>query len=73
LVERLLIVLYTGPTCKPCKTIKPMVNTFINVLASEVHSVEIDIEKDREIAGAVVVSQIHLCTEMSVHSHVAFE
>jgi thioredoxin reductase (NADPH) len=50
--DRLLVVLYTSPTCGPCKTLKPMVNTVIDEVSSEVHFVEIDIEKDPEIADA---------------------
>jgi thioredoxin reductase (NADPH) len=58
--DRLLVVLYTSPTCGPCSTLKPMVNTVVDELAAGVHFVEIDIEKDPEIAdaaGAFLLSQ----------------
>ncbi|KAH7295043.1 hypothetical protein KP509_27G030200 [Ceratopteris richardii] len=50
--SRLLLVLYTSPTCGPCRTLKPMLNKVIDEYEKELHFVEIDIEEDPEIAEA---------------------
>lgn len=49
---RLLGVLYTSPTCGPCRTLKPMLAKVVEEYDKEVHWVEIDIEEDPEIAEA---------------------
>ncbi|GMH29403.1 hypothetical protein Nepgr_031246 [Nepenthes gracilis] len=49
---RLLCVLYTAPTCGPCRTLKPILSTVIDEFDKNVHFVEIDIEEDQEIAEA---------------------
>ncbi|XP_010554821.1 PREDICTED: NADPH-dependent thioredoxin reductase 3-like isoform X2 [Tarenaya hassleriana] len=49
---RLVCVLYTSPTCGPCRTLKPILNKVIDEFDSNVHYVEIDIEEDEEIAEA---------------------
>ncbi|CAM6103878.1 unnamed protein product [Calypogeia fissa] len=49
---RLIGVLYTAPTCGPCRTLKPILNKVIDEFASDIHFVEIDIEEDPEIAQA---------------------
>lgn len=49
---RLICVLYTSPTCGPCRTLKPILNKVIDEFDNEVHCVEIDIEEDPEIAEA---------------------
>lgn len=49
---RLLCVLYTSPTCGPCRTLKPILSKVIDEFDQNVHFVEIDIEEDPEIAEA---------------------
>ncbi|CAD6216833.1 unnamed protein product [Miscanthus lutarioriparius] len=49
---RLICVLYTSPTCGPCRTLKPILNKVIDEYDEFVHLVEIDIEEDPEIAEA---------------------
>lgn len=49
---RLICVLYTSPTCGPCRTLKPILSKVIDEYDQNVHFVEIDIEEDFEIAEA---------------------
>lgn len=49
---RLICVLYTAPTCGPCRTLKPILSKVIDEYDQNVHFVEIDIEEDPEIAEA---------------------
>ncbi|KAK9154833.1 hypothetical protein Sjap_002313 [Stephania japonica] len=49
---RLVCVLYTSPTCGPCRTLKPILSKVIEEYDQNVHFVEIDIEEDPEIAEA---------------------
>ncbi|KAF8043949.1 hypothetical protein BT93_A2049 [Corymbia citriodora subsp. variegata] len=49
---RLVCVLYTAPTCGPCRTLKPILGKVIDEFDENVHFVEIDIEEDQEIAEA---------------------
>ncbi|KAG0554410.1 hypothetical protein KC19_12G089600 [Ceratodon purpureus] len=49
---RVISVLYTSPTCGPCRTLKPILNKVIDEYSNDVHFVEIDIEEDPEIAEA---------------------
>ncbi|KAJ0099987.1 hypothetical protein Patl1_20480 [Pistacia atlantica] len=49
---RLICVLYTAPTCGPCRTLKPILSKVIDEFDQSVHFVEIDIEEDPEIAEA---------------------
>ena len=48
--DRLLIVKYVSPGCGPCHTLKPILNKVVDEFNSKIHFVEIDIDKDREIA-----------------------
>lgn len=50
--SRPVVVLYTSPTCGPCRTLKPILSGVVNEYAGRVHYVEIDIEEDPEIAAA---------------------
>ncbi len=50
--NRLLMVKYTAPTCAPCHALRPILNKVIEEFADKLHVVEIDIEKDPEIAEA---------------------
>jgi thioredoxin reductase (NADPH) len=47
---RLLIVKYVSPGCGPCHTLKPILNKVVDEFVGKIHFVEIDIDKDREIA-----------------------
>ncbi|EPS72889.1 thioredoxin reductase, partial [Genlisea aurea] len=49
---RVVCVLYTAPTCGPCRTLKPILGKVIDEFDERVHFVEIDIEEDPEIAEA---------------------
>lgn len=49
---RLICVLYTSPTCGPCRTLKPILGKVIDEFDQNVHFVEIDIEEDPEVAEA---------------------
>lgn len=49
---RVISVLYTAPTCGPCRTLKPILNKVVDEYSNDVHFVEIDIEEDPEIAEA---------------------
>ena len=48
--DRLLIVKYVAPGCGPCHTLKPILNKVVDEFDSKIHFVEIDIDKDRDIA-----------------------
>ncbi|KAI8466222.1 MAG: chloroplastic NADPH-dependent thioredoxin reductase [Monoraphidium minutum] len=50
--DRPIAVLYTSPSCGPCRTLKPILGGVIGEYAGRVHYVEIDIEADPEIAEA---------------------
>lgn len=50
--DRIIFVLYTSPTCGPCRTLKPILNKVLDDYAGKIHFVEIDIEQDPEIAQA---------------------
>eukprot|EP00887_Chlorella_sp_A99_P003302 scaffold9.g3302.t1 len=42
--DRPLMVLYTAPTCGPCRTLKPILSKVVDEYAGRVHYVEIDID-----------------------------
>jgi thioredoxin reductase (NADPH) len=48
--DRLLVVKYVSPNCGPCHTLKPILNKVVDEFDGKIHFVEIDIDKDREIA-----------------------
>jgi thioredoxin reductase (NADPH) len=48
--DRLLVVKYVSPGCGPCHTLKPILNKVVDEFDGRIHFVEIDIEKDRDIA-----------------------
>lgn len=50
--DRPIAVLYTSPSCGPCRTLKPIFNSVVDSYAGRLHYVEIDIEADPEIAEA---------------------
>jgi thioredoxin reductase (NADPH) len=43
-------VKYIAPGCSPCHTLKPILNKVIDEFDGKIHFVEIDIDKDPEIA-----------------------
>ena len=48
--NRPLMVKYVSPGCGPCHTLKPILNKVVDEFDGKIHFVEIDIDKDREIA-----------------------
>ncbi len=54
--DRLLTVLYTSPTCGPCRSLKPILNKVVDEYSGKIHLVEIDIAEDPEIAQAAGVN-----------------
>jgi len=54
--DRPICVLYTSPSCGPCRTLKPIFGGVMAEFAGRVHWVEIDIEADAEIAEAAGVA-----------------
>lgn len=54
--DRLLIVKYVSPGCGPCHTLKPILNKVVDEFDGKIHFVEIDIDKDRDIAENAGVS-----------------
>jgi len=48
--DRLLVVKYVSPGCGPCHTLKPILNKVVDEFDNKIHFVEIDIDKDRDIA-----------------------
>ena len=55
---RPLLVIYTSPTCGPCRRLKPMLTSLVEDAgyAADVHYIEIDIEADPEIAEAAGIT-----------------
>lgn len=54
--DRLIVVLYTSPSCGPCRTLKPIFNAVVDEYKGKVHYVEVDIEADPEIAEAAGIN-----------------
>ncbi|GAB5359435.1 hypothetical protein AAMO2058_000543800 [Amorphochlora amoebiformis] len=54
--NRVLAVMFTSPTCGPCRSLKPMLHRLLDEFENEVHFVEIDISKDSDIAEAAGVT-----------------
>lgn len=48
--DRPVIVKYVSPGCGPCHTLKPILNKVVDEFDGKIHFVEIDIDKDRDIA-----------------------
>ena len=53
---RPLLVMYTAPTCGPCRRLKPILSKLVDEYDAAVHYVEIDIEEDPEIAEAAGIT-----------------
>ena len=45
-----ILVIFSSPTCGPCHVLKPQLKRVINELNGKVQGIEIDIDKDQEIA-----------------------
>ena len=45
-----ILVIFSSPSCGPCHVLKPQLKRVINELKGEVQGIEIDIDKDQEIA-----------------------
>ena len=45
-----ILVIFSSPSCGPCHVLKPQLKRVINELNGEVQGIEIDIDKDQEIA-----------------------
>ena len=54
--NRVLLVMYSAPTCGPCRRLKPMLDKVVQEYGEKVHYVEIDIAADPEIAEAAGVT-----------------
>jgi thioredoxin reductase (NADPH) len=50
------MVKYVSPNCGPCHTLKPILNKVVDEFDGKIHFVEIDIDKDRDIAENAQVS-----------------
>jgi thioredoxin reductase (NADPH) len=48
--DRPLLVKYVSPGCGPCHTLKPILNKVVDEFDGKIHFVEIDIQKDPDIA-----------------------
>jgi thiol-disulfide isomerase/thioredoxin len=64
--ERLVTVIYTSPTCGPCRRLKPMITKVIDEYPGKLHYVEIDIEQDQEIATVRAQLTAQPCTLSTV-------
>tara|TARA_Y100000589_G_scaffold87994_1_gene82234 strand:- start:2574 stop:3962 length:1389 start_codon:yes stop_codon:yes gene_type:complete len=45
-----ILVIFSSPSCGPCHVLKPQLKRVINELQGEVQGIEIDIDKDQDIA-----------------------
>ena len=48
--DRLLVVKYVSPHCGPCHTLKPILNKVVDEFEGKIHFIEVDIEKEKDIA-----------------------
>ncbi len=53
--DRLIMVKYVSPNCGPCHTLKPILNKVVDEFNGRIHFVEIDIDKDPDIAESAGV------------------
>lgn len=54
--DRLLVVKYVSPGCGPCHTLKPILNKVVDEFDGKIHFIEIDIDKDRDVAATAGVT-----------------
>ena len=45
-----ILVIFSSPTCGPCHVLKPQLKRVINEFNGKIHGIEIDIDKDQDIA-----------------------
>ncbi len=50
--DRLIMVKYTAPSCGPCRSLKPILNKIVEEFEGRIHTVDIDITQDPDIAEA---------------------
>ena len=48
--KKLILVIYSSPTCGPCHVLKPQLKRIVKEFNGEVLGIEIDIDKDQEVA-----------------------
>ena len=48
--DKPILVIFSSPSCGPCHVLKPQLKRVINELNGEVQGIEIDIDKDQDIA-----------------------
>lgn len=53
--DRLIMVKYVSPNCGPCHTLKPILNKVVDEFEGKIHFIEIDIDKDPDIAESAGV------------------
>ena len=64
--DKLICVLYSSPSCGPCRSLKPMVTGVVSEFEGDMYYVEIDIATDPEIAeaaGVMGTPTVHLFKE----------
>ncbi len=64
-----LVVIYTSPGCGPCHVLKPQLKRVLKEFKGKVQGVEIDIEKDQEIAKQANINgtpTVHLFREKAL-------
>ncbi|NJL09615.1 MAG: thioredoxin-disulfide reductase [Calothrix sp. SM1_7_51] len=54
--DRLIVVKYVSPGCGPCRTLKPILSKVVDEYDGKIHFVEIDIDRDRDIAENAGIS-----------------
>jgi thioredoxin reductase (NADPH) len=54
--DRLMMVKYVAPGCGPCHTLKPILNKVVDEFDGKIHFIEIDIDKERDIAETAGVT-----------------
>ncbi len=50
--DRLIMVKYVSPGCGPCHTLKPILNKVVDEFDGQIYFVEIDVDRDPEVAEA---------------------
>jgi len=53
--DKLISVLYTSPSCGPCRSLKPILNKIVDEYGEQIKFVEINVDEDPEIAEAAGV------------------
>lgn len=53
--DRLIMVKYVSPNCGPCHTLKPILNKVVDEFDGKIHFVEIDVDRDPDVAESAGV------------------